>query len=300
MKIGIGIPNTVPGTPGRLLLDWARRAEERGFSGLATLDRVIYPSYDSLAVLAAAAGATSRIELMTNILLAPVYPPVLLAKSAASIDQLSGGRLTLGVAPGARLDDYAAVGQDFHTRGQLFDDALEVLHRAWSGEPVGPGGTEAKAGDGTNSEALAIGPAPVRDGRVPVLIGGTSDKAIARAVTWGAGWTAVGGTAEQTRSMLERVRTAWRDAGRQDEPRLAALVYFSLGEEVDAHSRAYLRHYYRFLGENAEMFADGAVRTDTSIRDTVAQFKAVGVTELYFDPTVASLEQIDRLADLVL
>jgi len=141
VKIGIGIPNTVPGTPGRLLLDWARRAEERGFSGLATLDRVIYPSYDSLAVLAAAAGATSRIELMTNILLAPVYPPVLLAKSAASIDQLSGGRLTLGVAPGARLDDYAAVGQDFHTRGQLFDDALEVLHRAWSGEPVGPGGT---------------------------------------------------------------------------------------------------------------------------------------------------------------
>ena len=97
--------------------------------------------------------------------------------------------------------------------------------------------------------------------------------------------------------MLERVRTAWRDAGRQDQPRLAALVYFSLGEEVDAHSRAYLRHYYRFLGENAEMFAEGAVRTDTSIRDTVAQFKAVGVTELYFVPTVALLEQIDRLAD---
>ena len=123
MKIGIGIPNAVPGTSGGLLLDWARRAEDRGFSGLATIDRVIYPSYDSLAVLAAAAGATSRIELMTNILAAPVYPPVLLAKSTASIDQLSGGRLTLGLALGARADDYAAVGHDFHTRGRDFDNA---------------------------------------------------------------------------------------------------------------------------------------------------------------------------------
>lgn len=300
MKVGIGIPNPVPGTSGRLLLDWARRAEERGFSGLVTLDRVIYPSYDSLAVLAAAAGATSRIELMTNILVAPVYPAVLLAKSAASIDQLSGGRLTLGLAPGARPDDFAAVGQDFHTRGRDFDEALEVMHRAWAGEPVGPGGLEAKAGDETKAEPLAIGPSPTRDGRVPVLIGGTGDKAIERVVKWGAGWTAGGGTAEQARPVVERVRAAWRDAGRQGEPRLAALVYFSLGEDVAADSRAYLRHYYRFLGEYAEMIAEGAVRTDAAIRDTVTAFEEIGVTELYFDPTVAILDQVDRLADMVL
>jgi len=296
MKIGIGIPNAVQGTSGRLLLDWARRAEDRGFSGLATIDRVIYPSYDSLAVLAAAAGATSRIELMTNILAAPVYPPVLLAKSTASIDQLSGGRLTLGLALGARADDYAAVGQDFHTRGRDFDNALDVLHRAWRGEPVGPGVTDAKAG----GDALAVGPTPTTNGRVPVLIGGTSDKAIQRVVTWGAGWTAGGGTAQEARPVLERVRAAWQDAGRQGEPRLAALTYYSLGEEVGEASRASLRHYYSWLGDYAEVIAEGAVRSDISIRDTVAQFEDVGVTELYFGPTVASLEQVDRLADLVL
>ena len=71
MKIGIGLPNPVPGTSGQLLLGWPRRAEERGFSGLTTVDRINYPSHDSLAGLAAA-GATSRIELMTNILLASV------------------------------------------------------------------------------------------------------------------------------------------------------------------------------------------------------------------------------------
>jgi alkanesulfonate monooxygenase SsuD/methylene tetrahydromethanopterin reductase-like flavin-dependent oxidoreductase (luciferase family) len=299
MKIGIGIPNPVPGTSGRLLLDWAVRAEERGFSGLVTIDRVNYPSYDSLATLAAAAGATSRIELMTNILLAPLYPPVMLAKSAASVDQLSGGRFTLGLGPGGRSDDYAAAGKDFHTRGRDFDDVLALLHRAWAGEPVGAG-TDAEAGGPTDAVAMAVGPAPFKDGRVPVLIGGNSDKAIERTVTWGAGWTAGGATPEQTGLMVERVLAAWRAAGRQEPPRLAALAYFSLGEEVGADSRAYLRHYYQFTGEYAEMIAEGAVRTDSEIRDTVTQYEDVGVSELYFDPTVASLEQVDRLADLVL
>ena len=102
MKIGIGLPNPVPSTPGTRLVEWAKLAEERGFSGLATIDRVVYPSYDSLATLAAAAGATTRIGLLTNVLLAPLYPAPLLAKTTASIDQLSNGRLTLGLGPGGR------------------------------------------------------------------------------------------------------------------------------------------------------------------------------------------------------
>jgi hypothetical protein len=100
--------------------------------------------------------------------------------------------------------------------------------------------------------------------------------------------------------VLERVHAAWHDAGRQGEPRLAALTYYSLGEEVGEASRASLRHYYSWLGDYAEVIAEGAVRSDTSIRDTVAQFEAGGITELYFGPTVATLEQVDRLADLVL
>ena len=72
MKIEIGLPNPVPNIPGNLLVDWAQRAEAVGFSGLVTIDRIAYPSYDSLTSLAAAAGATERISLMTNILLAPI------------------------------------------------------------------------------------------------------------------------------------------------------------------------------------------------------------------------------------
>jgi len=289
MKISIGLPNPVPGTPGGLLVDWARRAEERGFAGLATIDRIAYPSYDSLSTLAVAAGATSHIELLTNILLAPLYPPALLAKSAASIDQLSGGRLTLGLAPGSRADDYALTGQQMRHRGRALDDGLELMHAAWRGETP-DGGTP----------GLAICPTPVKDQRVPVLIGGTSDKAIERGVRWGAGWTAGGAAPHQVGPFYQRARTAWADAGRSGQPRLAALAYFSLGDDAEEASREYLKHYYAFTGDYAGMIADGALRTPEAIRAAVDAFAEAGCTELYFDPTVARLDQVNRLADLLL
>lgn len=287
MQIGIGLPNPVPGTAGSRVLEWARRAEECGFAALATIDRIVYPSFDSLTALAAVAGATTRIKLMTNVLIAPAYPPVLLAKSAASIDQLSGGRFTLGMASGGRADDYTATGRDFEARGQAFDVALDVMHRAWRGEPVG-GGEE------------PVCPTPVNGNRVPVLVGGAGDFAIRRVTTWAAGWTSGGAPPAQVGPFADRVRAAWSEAGRAGEPRLAALNYFSLGDHAEEDSRSYLRRYYGCVGEYAEMIADGALRSADAIRDAVRGFEDAGVTELIFDPTTASLDQIDRLADLVL
>lgn len=284
MEIGIGLPNTIPGTPGPLLVQWAQRAEERGFYGLATIDRIVYPNYDSLSALAAVAGATSRIRLLTNILLAPVYPPVILAKAAASIDQLSGGRLTLGLGVGGRPDDFAVTGRDFAARGREFDAGLDVMHRVWRGEAVGGGDH-------------AVSPTPVNDARVPILIGGNSEPTLRRLRTYGDGWTVGGSTAEMAAPFAERVRATWQDAGRPGTPRLAALNYFSLG--ADDQSRQYLRHYYAFLGDYVEMIAEGALRTPQAIRDAITAFEDAGFTELYLDPTVASLDQLDRLADVV-
>lgn len=287
MKIGIGLPNPVRDLPGSRLPVWAQRAEARGFAGLATIDRIVYPSYDSLTTLAAAGGATSRITLLSNIVLAPAYPPVILAKAAASIDQISGGRFTLGVAPGGRADDYAAVGRDFQTRGRDFDAQLALMHRMWRGEPLEDGGH-------------AVTPPPVNQSRVPVLIGGASDAAIRRTVSWAEGWTSGGVPPEMAAPFVERVHTAWRAAGRAGAPRLAALAYFSLGADADQDSRAYLRHYYSNLGPYADTIAENALRAEADIRAAVQQFTDVGFTELYFDPTTAALDQVDRLADIVL
>ena len=87
---------------------------------------------------------------------------------------------------------------------------------------------------------------------------------------------------------------------RAGEPRLAALAYFSLGDDAEQDSRAYLRAYYGFLGPYADGVAEGALRSAEAIRGAVKAFEDAGITELTFDPTTTSLEQIDRLADVVL
>jgi alkanesulfonate monooxygenase SsuD/methylene tetrahydromethanopterin reductase-like flavin-dependent oxidoreductase (luciferase family) len=283
MEISIGLPNTLH-VPGPVMVEWARRAEDRGFAALATIDRIVYPSYDSLTSLAVAAGATSRIGLVTGVLLTPPYPPVWLAKAAASLDAMSGGRLTLGLGVRGRPDDFAAVDRPIQARGRLMDESLELMHRVWAGETL--------AGDD-----FPVAPPPASGGRVPLLIGGNSDAAVRRTVQYGQGWIAGGGPPQMAAPMIEKVRQAWQAAGREGQPRIAALAYFGLGD--DDASRTTLRTYYGFLGDWVDSIVEGALRTPQAIRDAVRAFTEVGATDLLMDATVASLDQVDRLADVV-
>ena len=161
MKIGIGLPSTIPGTEGTRILDWAKKADSTPFSSLSILDRLVYPNYESLITLAAVAGVTQRIRLITTVLLGPLRNPVILAKQAASLDALSGGRLTLGLGIGGREDDYHAASVPFKKRGKLFDEELEILTKIWSGQPL-------------NDTIGPIGPKPVQSGGPEILIGGYS------------------------------------------------------------------------------------------------------------------------------
>src|SRR6201997_2303579 len=141
VDIGIGLPNTVAGTEGRTLVDWARQAEEAGVSTLGTIGRLVYPNYEELIALAAAAAVTSRIRLTTGVLLAPLYENhALFAKQAASLDRLSGGRLVLGLGLGGRDDDYDASALPTTGKGRRFDQQLTELKRIWSGERYGYAG----------------------------------------------------------------------------------------------------------------------------------------------------------------
>ena len=158
MDIGIGVPNSVRGATGGELLEWARRAEAAGFSSLATIGAVEYPSHEELTVLAAAGAVTERIRLVTNVLIAPARSTAELAKQAATVQQLTGGRLTLGVGVGWREADYSLTGRAFPDRGRLMDQQLADLQRAWAGEPLAAG---------TRPAAPSPGP-----GGVPLLIGG--------------------------------------------------------------------------------------------------------------------------------
>jgi alkanesulfonate monooxygenase SsuD/methylene tetrahydromethanopterin reductase-like flavin-dependent oxidoreductase (luciferase family) len=289
MKIGIGLPNPIPGVEGRALVEWARRAEARGFSSLATIDRIAFPSYESLVSLAAAAAVTERIGLLTNILLATTRSPVLLAKESASVDQLSAGRLTLGMAVGSRKDDFEASEREFAARGKRFDEELELMHEAWKGNPVIGGCDE------------PVTPLPTNGTNVPIVFGGTTEHAIERVVRWGAGWTAGGSAPDAVGPFAKRVRAAWKNSGRPGDPRIIALSYFSLGDDVVEESKNYILRYYAYMGENAKGFAEhGVPRDPQAIKETVSKFEDAGVDEFILDPTIADLRQVDLLADVVL
>lgn len=280
MKISIGLPNTLD-HPGPLLADWARRAEERGFASVGTLDRIVYPSYDTMVSLSVAAGATSRIGLISGILLAPLYPPVGLAKAAASLDALSGGgRLTLGLGIGGREDDFVAMGVPMRERGHLMDETLASMRTVFEGKELG-------------DDAFPV----AAHGHPELLIGGNSDASVRRTVEYGAGWIGGGGTPEQMKPMVDRVRAAWHEAGRDGEPRFAALAYFGLSDE-EASKRS-LRTYYAFTGAG-DQIADSARRTPQAVREAAEAFADIGLDELIFDPTVPDLAEVDRLADAVL
>lgn len=283
MRIGIGLPNPIPGVSGETMVEWARRAEALGFTALGTIGRVAYPSYDEIVAFAAAAAVTERVELLTNILLGPTRNPVLLAKQAASVDQISGGRFLLGIGVGTRPDDYAASGTSFEDRGSRLDRALEVMQRAWAGELV----------EGANKP---VSPRPTREGGVPIVIGGPSDKAVQRAVKWGIGWTAGGGGPDRAAGAIERVRTAWSEAGKEGESRIFCLDYFALGPQAEQRGGEYLSDYY---GDYGPMITQAMPKSAEDIRDRMKQFEDIGAETLIFVPTIGELDQVELLAEAV-
>jgi alkanesulfonate monooxygenase SsuD/methylene tetrahydromethanopterin reductase-like flavin-dependent oxidoreductase (luciferase family) len=212
---------------------------------------------------------------VTDILIAPLRSnAALFAKQAATIDDLSGGRLVLGLAPGGRADDFELSGVDFHRRGRLFDRQLEDLRRFWDG------GTD-------------VGPAPVRPG---LLIGGTSDAAFRRVGQYGDGWTSGGGGYERFGPALERVREAWRAAGRDGEPRTMALFYFSLGDRAREQAEKTLGAYYAFAGDYAGQIVASAATSVERVREYVAGYEAAGCDEVIAFPASADPVQVEMLA----
>jgi alkanesulfonate monooxygenase SsuD/methylene tetrahydromethanopterin reductase-like flavin-dependent oxidoreductase (luciferase family) len=284
MDVGIGLPATISGVQGGQLLEWARRAEARGFSTLGTIDRLVYGNYESLIALAAAAAVTERIRLATTIMIAPYRAnAALIAKQAATVHHLSGGRLVLGAAVGGREDDFTASGVDYHTRGRRFDAMLDEWRRVWAGESFGFAG--------------AIGPAPPGGGP-PVLIGGRVDAAFERAARH-AGWAMGGGTPEQFVEGVAKVRAAWRARGREGEPRTLSLAYFSLGDDAKGAAERYLLDYYGFTGDAAASIAGSAATDAATVAGYVEAFRQAGCDELVLFPCDPDPAQVDLLADAI-
>ncbi len=281
MQIGIGLPNQVRDVTPSIIPRWAARAEEAGFSTLATTGRYAYPSVSDTVALATAAGATTTIGLLSAVLLAPTWPGALLAKEIAGIDGVSGGRLTLGVGVGSREDEFTVPGHGIHGRGERLDSDLATYRDVWGGKPVGNGPNPA---------------VPSGTRQVPMLFGGYSPRAVNRMVRWGEGYIGGALPPAMTAPSFEAARRAWREAGRHGAPKLVVLAYFALGD-TDA-GRANIQDFYRLAPK--DIATNAVLRTTReTIEQSITQYTDLGIDEIIFVPAADDLDEVTRLADIV-
>ncbi len=279
MQVGVGLPTTLRSADRELILEWARRADRGPFSSLGVFDRLAYHSYDPLITLAAVATITERIRLATTILTAPLHNTVLLAKAVASLDVLSGGRLVLGLAVGARDSDYQVAGVNSAARGKRLAEQMAALRAYW--------------------EADTLGPKPVRPGGPEMLVGGLSDAVFSRVARYANGYLHGGGPPRAFARAAEKARAAWTDAARPDKLLLWGMGYYALGEDAREAGDRYMKDYYAFTGPFAEKIAAGLLTTPQAVREFLQGYQEAGCDELVLFPTVANLRQFDRLAEVI-
>ena len=212
MKFGVHLPQSGPAASAEAVRRVAVHAEALGFSDVWVSDHLALPrgapyppsSYilDPIVTLTWAAAATQRIGLGTSVLVLPLRPPVLLAKSLASLDLMSGGRLTVGAAAGWLEAEFDALGVPFRERGARTDETLDLLRRCWTEDPVDATAPATRA----TLVDMRIKPQPER--AIPIWIGGLSDIAIDRAVRSGDGWHGAFQKPEEAAPLARRLREA--------------------------------------------------------------------------------------------
>ncbi|HVU74377.1 MAG TPA: LLM class F420-dependent oxidoreductase [Mycobacteriales bacterium] len=226
--LSIGLPNYSPWVPDqRTLLDVARAAEDAGVDRLIVVDHVVigthtesydwgtfpgtpeWPWHEPLTIAAALAAVTTRVRLQTGILIAPLRPPALLAKTVATLDQLSGGRLDLGVGTGWQAEEYAAQGMDFAQRGRLLTETMRACRALWTELPA------TYEWEGATVEDIYCSPQPAQS-PLPVWFSGSMiARNVDRLIELGDGWLPImGSTADDIAAGMQKLRTAASERGR--------------------------------------------------------------------------------------
>jgi alkanesulfonate monooxygenase SsuD/methylene tetrahydromethanopterin reductase-like flavin-dependent oxidoreductase (luciferase family) len=284
MDVGIGLPNALLDVEGSELVVWAQRADQHGFSVLGTIGRIAYGSHEELIALAGAAGATERIELMTTVLVAPPRQAVLLAKQAATLQAVSGGRFRLGLGLGGRDDDWLALGEEPTNKGQRLEECIAVCRSIW-------------AGDKPHGAQLPVGPNPPR---LPIVLGGYSDSAFRRAGRLADAFVAGPMPPEAVSGAYEVVKASAAEAHREP-PALYAARYVAIGRDVADEADRNARSYYGFGGDAlVQTVQGGTLRSSDDVRRTLDSLEQAGVVEACLWPLARNIGQVERVADAAL
>src|SRR5262245_61623077 len=216
MDVGMSLPTMAPGYTAATTRAWAPAIDAGPWSSLSTGERITFGNPDWLVTLSAAAVFTERVRLFANLVVLPAHPVAVVAKQLATLDQLSGGRLTVGVGVGGRGHDLRAAERPSAGRHATLDAQVAELRRLWAGEPPFP-------------RADPVGPAPVQSPR-PLLAGAVGPKAVARAARWADGVSgfSISGDVEEMARHFRLAEAAWAEAGREEAPRKVSGCFFVL------------------------------------------------------------------------
>ena len=277
-------------------------AEELGFASVWAWDHLFlgarrpFPFLEALTTLSMVAARTSRIMLGTGILVLPIREPAIVAKTAATLQLGSGGRLMLGVAAGWYEREFDATAVPFGRRGQIFERNLDLMLRLWADDDV------TGEWDGRVLKHVRMLPRPRP--RPRLLIGGYVDRVLRRVATMGDGWVTYFYTAESIAGAWSRIRSHAEQAGRDPaQLDLVAQVPLCIGssyEQADRDAREYVGAYFD-VPAWSEATPDSAVRgTPQQCAEQIAAYVEAGVRHLVFCPYNYQAEQVGRLAAEVL
>lgn len=291
MKIGVCLPYMKAGLTREDYLAWFQAIDAGPYHALSCGERVHGPTYDMRVVLAAAAMATSRVEITPTLYVLPMHSATRVAKEVATLDILSGGRVkSIAVGYGGREKDYEAVGARFAGRYGRLDCQIEEMRRVWTGEEVVAGGG-------------MVGPTPTWSQSPRLLAGAMGPKSIERCAQWADGlyaWSGNGEEQELSRTFA-MADAAWERAGRGQTPYRMGGFWYTLADNGQQRLYDYVYEYLAIAGpEIATMMAESVHRSSAdTVRAALDNAEAAGCEELFMVPATADLAEIERLSELL-
>lgn len=286
------MPVMEPDLDASVLETWARTVDEGPFSALAWGERIAFGNPDSLTLLGALAAWTTRVRLVTTVIVPQLHDPVLLAKGLATGDLLCGGRLTVGLGVGGRQEDYHAVGADLATQTRRdMAERVAVMKRVWAGQKI-------------TGSVLPVGPPPVQPGGPPLLVGSIGPKTIRSAAAWadGLAGTTLDLDVDQQNELYDVARQAWAAAGK-GKPHLATSFWFAFGAPEESRAQVH-RHLRRYMNWIPAEFVDamapvtGWAGSEDELLAVLRKFEQIGTDEVQLIPTSSDLDQVRRAADV--
>lgn len=286
MKISLCLPYMDAHLDRATMLDWMRTADQGPFHSLSCGERISGPTLEMRAVLAAAAAVTERVRIVPSLYVLPMHNAVWAAKEIATLDVLSGGRVTVCVGVGGREQDYRAVGADFSNRFQRMDEQVAVMRETWAGTPPFSGG-------------VSVGPTPVQAGGPPILAGSMGPKSIQRVSRWADGVysAAMSGDATVVQYFFDTAKTAWEQSGRDSQPYKATGFWYSLADNAAERLWQYAYDYMVIAGdEAARAMADSMTIASTdALLEALDRIEETGCDELFLNPATADRSELERL-----